>query len=130
MARARISLDVEAGVMAQLAGEVPLMAKPVFPGVRIVARLRLAAVAATATLITPSPALAGADATFDQAFDMFEGMLIGSGGKVLALIALAVAIFAMVRGQFGVKEVVLPVGIGIAVTAGVGIVTSTITATI
>jgi conjugal transfer pilus assembly protein TraA len=81
-------------------------------------------------IIAAGPALAGADTTFNTAFNKFSGFLEGSGGKIITLISLALGIAAMASGRFAMGQIALPVGVGIAVGTGVPIVTSTITAII
>lgn len=81
-------------------------------------------------IIAAGPAFAGADTTFNTAFNKFSGFLEGSGGKIITLISLALGIAAMASGRFAMGQIALPVGVGIAVGTGVPIVTSTITAII
>ena len=84
----------------------------------------------TAAVFFAGPAFAGADTTFDTAFNKFTGFLEGSGGKVIALLSLAGGIIAMAAGGFRLGQVAIPVGVGVAVGTGVPIVTSTVTALI
>ena len=89
------------------------------------------AVALIAVLaIIAGPAFAGADTTFDLAFNKFVGFLEGSGGKIIALLALAGGLIGMAAGGFRLSQVALPVGIGVGIGVGVPIVTSPITALI
>lgn len=89
-----------------------------------------AVVFAAVMLLVVQPLIAGADTTFDTAFDRFTGFLEGSGGKIITLLSLAGGIIGMAAGGFRLGQVAIPVGVGVAVGTGVPIVTSTVTALI
>jgi len=86
------------------------------------------AVAAAAVLA--SPALAGADGTFDTALNAFTGFLEGSGGKIITVLSLAGGVVGLASGRFSLGQVAIPVGVGVGAGTGVPIVTSTVTGTI
>lgn len=94
----------------------------------------VAALAAAATIVgiaaIASPALAGADATFDTALNQFTGFLEGSGGKIITVLSLAGGIVGLASGRFSLAQVAIPVGVGVGAGTGIPIVTSTVTATI
>jgi conjugal transfer pilus assembly protein TraA len=94
----------------------------------------VAALAAVATIVgiaaIASPALAGADATFDTALNQFTGFLEGSGGKIITVLSLAGGIVGLASGRFSLAQVAIPVGVGVGAGTGIPIVTSTVTATI
>ncbi|KFG90807.1 Membrane protein [Sphingobium herbicidovorans NBRC 16415] len=77
-----------------------------------------------------SPALAGADTTFDTALTQFTGFLEGSGGKIITVLSLAGGIVGLASGRFSLAQVAIPVGVGVGAGTGIPIVTSTVTATI
>lgn len=90
----------------------------------------IAAVAIAMFMLGADPAFAGADTTFDTAFNKFTGFLEGSGGKIITMLSLAGGVIAMAGGGFRLGQVAIPVGVGVAVGTGVPIVTSTVTALI
>lgn len=94
-----------------------------------VAALAIAA-AAVGVMAMASPALAGADATFDTALNQFTGFLEGSGGKIITVLSLAGGIVGLASGRFSLAQVAIPVGVGVGAGTGIPIVTSTVTATI
>lgn len=89
-----------------------------------------AVVALAVIALVAGPAFAGADTTFDTAFNRFTGFLEGSGGKIITILSLAGGIIGMAAGGFRLGQVAIPVGVGVAVGTGVPIVTSTVTALI
>ncbi len=86
--------------------------------------------AAAAAAVLATPALAGADATFNTALNMFEGFLQGSGGKIITVMSLAGGVVGLASGRFSLGQVAIPVGVGVGAGTGIPIVTSTVTATI
>ena len=85
---------------------------------------------AAAAAVMASPALAGADGTFDTALDAFTGFLEGSGGKIITVLSLAGGVVGLASGRFSLGQVAIPVGVGVGAGTGIPIVTSTVTATI
>ncbi|SEK04044.1 hypothetical protein SAMN05518849_13217 [Sphingobium sp. AP50] len=91
----------------------------------------LAGAAAIVGAVTmASPALAGADTTFNTALTQFTGFLEGSGGKIITVLSLAGGIVGLASGRFSLAQVAIPVGVGVGAGTGIPIVTSTVTATI
>ena len=88
------------------------------------------AAAAIGVMALASPALAGADTTFDTALTQFTGFLEGSGGKIITVLSLAGGIVGLASGRFSLAQVAIPVGVGVGAGTGIPIVTSTVTATI
>ncbi len=86
--------------------------------------------AAAATAVLATPALAGADATFNTALNAFTGFLEGSGGKIITVLSLAGGVVGLASGRFSLGQVAIPVGVGVGAGTGIPIVTSTVTATI
>ena len=80
--------------------------------------------------ICAGAALAGTDATFDTALNIFTDFLEGSGGRIITVISLAGGIIAMAARGFSLGQVAVPVGVGVGVGTGIPIVTSTVTAVI
>jgi len=93
------------------------------------AALAVAGVVAAAAVMA-SPALAGADGTFDTALNAFTGFLEGSGGKIITVLSLAGGVVGLASGRFSLGQVAIPVGVGVGAGTGVPIVTSTVTGTI
>ena len=77
------------------------------PGTGEVSNLAWAIIFAVALIavlaIIAGPAFAGADTTFDLAFNKFVGFLEGSGGKIIALLALAGGLIGMAAGAIATK---------------------------
>jgi conjugal transfer pilus assembly protein TraA len=90
----------------------------------------LAAALCLGAVATASPVLAGADTTFNTALATFTGFVQGSGGKIVAVIAMIGGLAAMASNRFSTSQVLIPIGVGIAAGVGVPIVTSTVTALI
>jgi conjugal transfer pilus assembly protein TraA len=79
-------------------------------------------------LVQSTSAFAGADATFNTALTRFTGFVQGSGGKIVAVIAMIGGLAAMASNRFSTSQILIPIGVGIAAGVGVPIVTSSITA--
>ncbi len=74
--------------------------------------------------------LAGADATFAATETLFGDYLQGSGGRIMAIIGLAVGLGAMVASRFGLGNILMPIGIAVIAATGVPIVTGIVGATV
>lgn len=99
-------------------------------GGRLEAAILVVAALAFALFFFAGPAFAGADGTFDTAYDRFEGFLEGSGGRIITMLSLAGGLVALASGRFSLGQVAIPVGVGVGAGTGIPIVTSTVTATI
>jgi len=86
--------------------------------------------AAAAGAVLATPALAGADQTFNTALQAFTGFLEGSGGKIITVLSLAGGVVGLASGRFSLGQVAIPVGVGVGAGTGIPIVTSTVTATV
>ena len=69
--------------------------------------------AAAAAAVLATPALAGADATFNTALNAFTGFLEGSGGKIITVLSLAGGVVGLASGRFSLGQVAIPVGVGV-----------------
>lgn len=94
------------------------------------ALLQTAAILGITTIAGTGMAYAGADATFNTAFNTFSGYLEGSAGRLITLVSFIGGVIAMGTGRFSWGQVGLPVGVGIAVGTGIPIVTASVTAII
>lgn len=84
---------------------------------------------AVGMMFVASPAFAGADATFDPAFQIATDYLEGTGGKIIAILSLVGGLIGMATG-FRLSQVAAPVGVGIGAGVGVPIVTAAVGAMI
>ncbi len=73
------------------------------------AAIGLMVIVALAMLLIPEAAHAGSDSTFRAIVDWLVGILKGSGGLMIAVIALIVAVISLLSGRF------MAVGIAFAV---------------
>lgn len=73
------------------------------------AAIGLMVIVALAMLLIPETAHAGSDSTFRAIVDWLVGILKGSGGLMIAVIALIVAVISLLSGRF------MAVGIAFAV---------------
>lgn len=73
--------------------------------------LALMVLAVLVVLFTPEVALAGSDSTFRAIVDWVVGILKGSGGLLIATIALVVAVISLLSGKFGAVGIAFAVAI-------------------
>jgi len=88
------------------------------------------ALAALPAIAAGGAAMAGADTTFDTALTLFTDFLEGSGGTIITVLSLALGLVGLASGRFSLAQIAIPVGVGVGVSTGVPIVTSTISAVV
>ena len=82
----------------------------------------MAALAAATAMAGPEVALATTDTTFGDPLDTVEGIVGGTGGQLVAALAVGAALVGSVL-RFNAMQLMGAVGVGIAAGAGTGIVT-------
>lgn len=93
-------------------------------------KAEMVALAALPVMVAGGAAMAGADTTFDTALDLFTDFLEGSGGTIITVLSLALGLVGLASGRFSLAQIAIPVGVGVGVSTGVPIVTSTISAVV